>query len=163
MNSPLIVPVFYNFGRLSFKHSKIYYRLQEENSIDIETSLGKDEILQISNTEISFIPFQKRFQNKVTLSTNEQPEIAGFYNVLKEKDTIKKLAFNYPKEESLLQFLDLKKLKKENKNILISSSIKDVFKELNKKNEVHWLWKWFLALAIVSLFLEILILKFYKP
>lgn len=59
--------------------------------------------------------------------------------------------------------MDLDELKKINKGITVSTSIASVFKEINKKNEVHWLWKWFLSLAIVSLLLEILILKFYKP
>ena len=60
-------------------------------------------------------------------------------------------------------FMNLNSLKEKNRNIHISTSIANVFKDLNEKNEVHWLWKWFLALAIVSLLLEILILKFYKP
>ncbi|QNM86657.1 BatA domain-containing protein [Polaribacter pectinis] len=163
LNSPLIVPVFYNFGKLSFKHAQLYYRNSQENKIDIETKLGKDDILSISNSESSFIPLQQTYQNKVTITTNQQPTEAGFYSILKEKDTIAKLAFNFPKEESSLDFLDLNEFKAANKNITISTSIKDVFKDIDKKNEVHWLWKWFLALAIVSLLLEILILKFYKP
>ena len=88
---------------------------------------------------------------------------SGFYAVLKENTKIKDLAFNYPKEESLLNFLDINVLKEINGNSAVSSSITEVFKQINKNNEVHWLWKWFLALAIVSLFLEILILKFYTP
>ena len=163
LNSPLIVPVFYNFGKLSFEHAQLYYRNGQENKIDIATKLGKDAVLSISNTETSFIPLQKTQQNKVTITTNKQPLEAGFYAVLKENDTIEKLAFNFPKEESSLDFLDLNTLKTTKKNVAISSSIKDVFKTIDKKNEVHWLWKWFLALAIVSLLLEILILKFYKP
>lgn len=161
--SPLIVPVFYNFGKLSFKHTQLHYTINEENKIDIETKLRKDEILSISNSENSFIPLQQNFQNKVSITTKDQPLKAGFYTILKDKDTIKTLAFNYPKEESNLSFLDLNELQKTNKNITVSSSIKNVFQEINKKNEVRSLWKWFLSLAIVSLFLEILILKFYKP
>ncbi|ARV05398.1 hypothetical protein BTO04_01240 [Polaribacter sp. SA4-10] len=161
--SPLIVPVFYNFGKLSFKHTQLYYIINEENKIDIETKLVKDEILTISNSENSFIPLQQNFQNKVSITIRDQHLTSGFYTILKDKETINTLAFNYPKEESLLTFMDINKLQKTNKNITISSSIKDVFQEINKKNEVHSIWKWFLALAIVSLFLEILILKFYKP
>lgn len=163
LKSPLIVPVFYNFGKLSFKHTQLYYIINEENKIDIETKLGKDEILTISNSENSFIPLQQNFQNKVSITIKDQPLTSGFYTILKDKETITTLAFNYPKEESLLKFMDINKLQKTNKNITISSSIKDVFQEINKKNEVHSIWKWFLAMAIVSLFLEILILKFYKP
>jgi hypothetical protein len=162
LNSPLIVPVFYNFGKLSFQHSKLYYYLDAENTIDIETKLEKDNILNISNLKNSFIPVQQTFQNKVKITTKEQPFNAGFYNILNKKDTLQTLAFNTPKEESLLSFLNLNTLKEMNENINISSSIADVFEDLNEKNEVHWLWKWFLALAIVSLLLEIFILKFYK-
>ncbi len=163
LNSPLIVPIFYNFGKMSFQHSKLYYYLDAENKIDVETNLEKDEILNFSNSESSFIPNQQTFQNKVTISTKEQPNNAGFYYILRKKDTIQTLAFNTPKEESLLNFIDLNSLTETNDNISIFTSILDVFENLNENNEVHWLWKWFLSLAIVSLLLEILILKFYKP
>lgn len=162
-NSPLIVPLFYNFGKLSFNHTQLYYHIDRSDKIDIETKLGKDEILSITKDNSSFIPQQQSYQNKVSLSLQDQIEGAGFYHVIKQQDTIKTLAFNNPKEESLLTFLDVNELKKDNNKIEIYDSIADVFNELNKKNEVHWLWKWFLALAIVSLLAEILILKFYKP
>jgi len=161
LNSPLIVPVFYNFGKISFQHSKLYYFLDDKNIIDIETKLEKETVLNLSNSKSSFIPTQQTFQNKVTITTKEQPNNAGFYHVLRKKDTLQILAYNTPKEESLLNFMDLNSLKE--KNITVSTSITDVFKDLNEKNEVHWLWKWFLVLAIVSLLLEIFILKFYKP
>jgi hypothetical protein len=131
--------------------------------LDIEISLKKDEVLNISNSKSSFIPEQQTFQNKVNITTKEQPNNAGFYYIQRKKDTLQILAYNTPKEESILNFMDLNSLKEKNRNIHISTSIANVFKDLNEKNEVHWLWKWFLALAIVSLLLEILILKFYKP
>ena len=96
------------------------------------------------------------------LTTLENPEMAGFYSVTKKKDTLKTLAYNIPKAESSLVFLNTERLAKNNKNISTSDSIKDFLREINEKSEVHWLWKWFLALAIVSLLLEILILKFFK-
>ena len=162
INSPLIVPVFYNFGKMSLQNSRLYYRLDKTNNIDVNIKLTKDKILSIKNNQEPFIPQQQTKLNKVTLTTKEQPNIAGFYKIFSQEKEISNLAYNNPKNESLLNFLDLDKLKKDNNNIKISSSIKDVFKEINKKNEVRWLWKWFLALAIVSLLLEIFILKFFK-
>lgn len=163
LNSPLIVPVFYNFGKLSFQHSKLYYFLGDENKIDVETNLGKDDILTIVNESSSFIPSQQTYQNKVSITTKNNPLDAGFYFAISKIDTLQTITYNNPKEESLFNFLDVNSVKKDNKNVNFSSSITSVFKDLNKKNKVHWLWKWFLALAIVSLLLEILILKFYKP
>jgi len=163
INSALIVPVFFNFGSLSFKQSQLFYRINTKNKIDIETSLKKEKILKITNSASTFIPLQLRFQNKVQITTEDTPLNPGFYDVLKDNEIIQKLAFNYPKDEGNLNFMDLSDLREINKNGVVSTSISDVFKVINKKNEVHWLWKWFLTLAIVSLFLEILILKFYIP
>ena len=162
LNSPLIVPIFFNFGKFSFQHSQLYYYLEKENQIDVEIQLQKDEILEISNSNSTFIPSQQVFQNKVKITTKEQPSEAGFYNIQRKKEINEIIAFNMPKEESILQFLDISNLKDESNDINISSSISTAFQKMNKKNEVQWLWKWFLALAIVSLLLEILILKFYK-
>ena len=163
INSPLIVPVFYNFGKLSFKNSQLFYRIGRTNKIDIETKTRENQIVRILNSENSLIPLQSKFKNKVRITTNAASLTPGFYQVLKDKDTIQTLAFNYPKEESFINFMDLNKLKKISQKGIVTGSISDVFKKINKKNQVHWLSKWFLTLAIVSLLLEILILKFYKP
>ena len=163
LNSPLVVPVFYNFGHMSSQYPQLAYRIGEENTIEVATKIVKDEILTIANAQSSFIPRQQTYPNKVVITSEQLPLQAGFYQILKKDTKIDVLAFNYPKKESLLNFLDFNTLNKNNKNITISFSIEDAFKEINKNNEVHWLWKWFLALAIVSLFLEIFILKFYTP
>ncbi|WP_407266759.1 BatA domain-containing protein [Tenacibaculum maritimum] len=161
-NSPLVVPLFYNFGQQSLHPSKLYYTIDNLNTIDIHSKPNKNTILRMQGNETTFIPLQQKFQNKVVLSTLEQPLIAGFYKVLNEDKIEKTIAFNYAKEESSLQFLNSRTLSKTHKNITSNTSIKDVFQKINTKNEVHWLWKWFLALAIVSLLLEIFILKFFK-
>jgi len=162
INSPLVVPVFYNFAQLSLQPSKLYYSLGVENKISIKTTLNNDEILSIKSSKNTFIPRQQHTQNRVTITTLEQPESSDFYYITKKKDTLKTLALNNPKAESSLTFLNTESLAKNNKNISTSNSIKEYFQEINEKSEVHWLWKWFLALAIVSLLLEILILKFFK-
>ncbi|OSY87703.1 hypothetical protein WH52_09745 [Tenacibaculum holothuriorum] len=162
-NSPLIVPVFYTIGLQSLKTTQLYYTIDKENTIEVQKQLGKDEILSIKNNESSFIPLQRAYQNKVTLTTKEQPQLAGSYNINKEQQLIKKIAFNYAKDESKLEFLNSNELTTQLNKIIISNSVKDAIESIEQKNKVHWLWKWFLALAIVSLLLEILIIKFFKP
>ena len=162
INSPLIVPVFYNFGELSLTPTQLYYSLGQENKITIKADLQKDEILSITTNKGSWIPLQQQYQKKVILTTNDLPENQDFYTISKGNTSIQTIAFNPPTEESKLSFLDVNTLAKDHTNISVFSSIQDLFMENTKKNEVHWLWKWFLALAIVSLLLEILILKFFK-
>jgi len=162
-NSPLIVPLFYNFGKLSFKQAKTYYTIGNKNKIDIPTSLNKNDVLTINDINSSFIPQQQTYQHKTTLITTENPEKNGIYTVSSKNNALEKIAFNYSKNESSLNYIDIQNSIKDNKNIHYSSSIREALQEKNKKNEVTWLWKWFLALAIVSLIFEILILKLFKP
>ncbi|CAM1341560.1 BatA domain-containing protein [Tenacibaculum aestuarii] len=159
INSPLIVPVFYNIGKQSLQLSELYYTIDKQNTIDIDKHLGKDEILTITSNTGSFIPLQQTFQNKVRITTKEEPLVAGFYQIKQQNNLIKNCAFNYPKSESSLDFLTLSGID----NTTISTSVKDTLENINNENKIQWFWKWFLALAIVSLLLEILILKFFKP
>ncbi|CAM1372888.1 BatA domain-containing protein [Tenacibaculum xiamenense] len=161
-NSPLIVPVFYNIGKQSLKITELYYTVEKENSIDINDSFGKDAVLTIANKNNSFIPLQQVFQNKVRVTTTEQPTESGFNYILKQKDTLKRIAFNYNTKESLLAFTDTQNFVNQKEKLNFSTSVKSTLDSIKKKNEVQWLWKWFLALSIVSLFFEILILKFFK-
>ena len=162
VNSPLIVPTLYNISKQSLEFTKPYYTLQKENTVEISKKIEKNEVLKISNQKTSFIPSQVNFANKVVFSTLSEPKVAGFYDILLNKDTLHTLAYNTSSNESLLTFHNLNTIKKENKNIEIFSSIKEYFKEINEKNKVQSLWRLFLAIAIVSLLLEILILKFFN-
>ena len=159
INSPLIVPVFYNIGKNSLQLSKLYYTVDKQSIIDIDKQLGKDEIVTISNNKTSFIPLQQTLQNSVKITTTDQPLVAGFYQIKQEASILKNIAFNYPKKESLLNFLDSENLNSKT----TANSVKNTLKNINSENKIQWLWKWFLALAIVSLLIEILILKFFKP
>lgn len=162
-NAPLIVPLFYNFGKLSFKQAKAYYIIGNKNQIDISTSLNKDAVLTVNDNNSSFIPQQQGYKHKTTLSTTENPAKKGIYTVNSKNTVLENIAFNYSKNESSLRYIDIQKSINDHKNIHYSNSIREVLQEKNKKNEVTWLWKWFLALAIVSLIFEILILKLFKP
>ncbi len=161
-NSPLIVPVFYNIAQQSLQLSQLYYTVNKRNTIEINTQLNKDAILKLKNEEHSFIPLQNTFQSKVQLITEEKPENNGFYSVIKDTEPIQTISYNIPSNESVLNFLNTKELVSKQQNITVTNSLKDSLQKITSKNKVHWLWKWFLALAIVSLLLEILILKYFK-
>ncbi|MFT5761766.1 MAG: hypothetical protein ACI8WA_000888 [Polaribacter sp.] len=162
-SSPLVVPVFYNFGKFSAKYPKPYYTIGESNLIDIATVLDKDEVVTIKHNTTSFIPLQQSHTTKVTLETTDIPETQGLYTVNKDNTVLETIAYNYNTSESKLHFLNIKEEIKGNKNLQYSESIADVLQKNKEKNKVTWLWKWFLSLAIVSLIFEILILKFLKP
>lgn len=161
-NSPLVVTLFYTLGQLSFKRPKLYYYINEDEVIDLKLKLNNDEIFKISSRNKTFIPLQKAFQNKVELNFEDHILNSGIHHVVKEKDTIATLAFNNPKSESSSIYMDPKVFEYATNPIKIFDSIEDLFTSIKDFNEVNWLSKWFISLAIVSLLAEILLLKFFK-
>ncbi len=166
-NSPLIVPIFYNFGKQSFQISSLYYTIGKQNKIAIKTTINKDEVLKVSSLDKSrlneqFIPLQRVYQQKVVLEVDENPLVSGFYQVVKNNKTLQNLAFNYDREESETAYSNLESIKKQYPNIQLSSSIQETFQQLKENYQVKSYWKWFVLLAILFLIIEVLLIKFLK-
>lgn len=160
--SPLIVPIFYNFGKYSFKIPQLFYTIGTENTINLKATISKDEIVKIKNNSVDFIPLQQLFKNKIQITTDELPSASGFYNIVHKNKTLRTIAYNYDRSESDLTYVNVKELFKNVENISVNNSIKNTFEQLNKQQETKSLFKWFLILGIVLLFIEIFILKFFK-
>ena len=161
--SPLIVPVFYNFAKSNLKTSQLYYTIAPENEIAVLTSIGKDNVLEILNetTSTKFIPLQTITQNKITLTLQTVLQ-SGFYTILNKNTKIKTISFNYDRTESNLNTFDLKSLINNAKNVTVSSSIDAVFNKINNQQEINWLFKWFLAFSVLFLLIEMVILKYFN-
>ncbi len=160
--SPLIVPIFYNMATQQFNASKIYHIISDNNDIDINYKLPKDEVLSIKNSKTHFIPLQTSYQNKVQLNFKNQIKKSGLYQVLAKNKIVTTLAFNYNRNESKLEYLNLQNTFNNQKNITIATSIPKVFEKIDSEQKIKTLFKWFLALAMLFLLLEIWILKYFK-
>ena len=160
--SSLVVPIFYNFAKHSLKLPELYYTIQPNLEIAIKTSVGKDNVLKIKNATSEFIPLQQASQDKVTIQLQNQELQSGFYTVLSNEKPLQTLAFNYNRTESNLTYTDLEPFIQHQKNVSISNSINDIFKEINNEQKINWLFKWFLAFSILFLCIEMLILKYFK-
>ncbi|UMB55001.1 BatA domain-containing protein [Lutibacter sp. A64] len=162
VQSPLVVPTFYNFAKNSANFSQLYYTISPETNIAIKASLKKDAILKISDGNSEFIPLQQVLQNKVTISLENTILKSGIYTVNNKETPIKTIAFNYNRAESDLNYLDLNTLKNSNKHIKISTSVSSLFNEINNQQKINWLFKWFLAFSVLFLLIEMLLLKYFK-
>ena len=147
------------------KVKKLIELLEESNinEIEIKASLQKDDILQISNTEESFIPLQQIGSNSVKITTNNQPLNSGIYAVSNKYKQLQNVAFNYNREESNLNYNDIENSIKDKPNTKYYTSIKEAFNAINSEYEINNIWQFFLILAIVFSLTEILLLKFLKP
>lgn len=160
--SPLVVPIFYNFSKTRLKSSQLYYTIEPENNIEIKASIGKDEVLKISNKTNAFIPLQKVSQNKIDLILTDIALQSGFYNITRGDNALKTIALNYSREESKANYADLKSLAGDAENVTVSTSIDDLFEEIENQHKINWLFNWFLALSVLFLFIEMLLLKYFK-
>jgi len=160
--SPLIVPIFYNMATQQFNTSKIFNTINTNNSIDINYKLPKDEVLTIKNKKHHFIPLQTSYQNKLNINFQNQIEKSGFYQVLAKNKLITTLAFNYNRNESKLKYRNLETIFNKQKNVNLANSIPQVFEKIAAEQKINYLFKWFLALAVLFLLLEIGLLKYFK-
>ena len=157
-NSPLIVPVLYNIGKRSLKTGNLFYTIGKENTIDVATKLQQDDILTLVNGENSVIPLQQTFENKVELTTNTYPDVAGIISVKNKDRFLKNLSFNFDRNESNLIYFETATIA----NTSTNDSVASVISEIKSATNVNELWKWFVIFAVIFLIIEMLILKFLK-
>ena len=158
ISSPLIVPTLYNIGRQSLELPKLYYTIGKDNNFDINTTLQQDDILKLKSPTTEIIPQQRTFSNKIAVSTNETPSTAATYDINNNTETLKRISYNYNRDESNLSYINLSNIK----NAIISNSIPEVFNTIKSEANVNALWKWFTIFALVLLVIEMLILKYFK-
>ena len=158
IHSPLIVPTLYNIGRSSLKTPPLHYWIGAENNFDLKVNLQRDRILKLSHKDSQFIPLQTNFNTKVSITTKENPREPGHYAVLKNKDTLTTVSYNYNRDESQLRYHDLTQMK----GVSIEKSLNDTLNTIKIESNVTWLWKWFVIFALILLAFEMLILNYFK-
>jgi hypothetical protein len=156
-NSPLIVPIFYNMVQNNQKTGVNAITIGENQPFLIATDLSKDEILEVKNENDKFIPTQQIFNNKVKLQFNDYPIFAGNFGIYKKDEIVRNISFNYNRSESNLeepqiQLSDYKVVK----------SLETVFNSLLSDRSNNEIWKIFVILTLLFLFLEVLIQKLVK-
>jgi hypothetical protein len=157
-NSPLIVPTFYNIAKSSLKIPALYYTIGIENTFDISVNLQQDDILSLVSKDVNLIPKQQYYNNKVVITTIDEPSISNIYSVSEKKEPIQNVSYNYNRDESKLTYQDISNLK----NITLSNSVTDTFNTIKSDTKINELWKWFVIFALAFLIIEMLILKYFK-
>lgn len=156
--SPLIVPTFYNMAWQSAQLPALFYTLRKNNSVAVPAAYLKDRVLHVSNKQTDFIPLQRQFHHKVLLQFSDLPQAPGHYEVTDKADSIATLSFNYDRSENQWQFVNFNS----EDGFLVSHDIKKYFEEENRKNQVRYIWKWFLTFAFIFALTEFGLIRFLK-
>ncbi|HTO36072.1 MAG TPA: hypothetical protein VLZ72_07530, partial [Flavobacterium sp.] len=157
-NSPLIVPTFLKMVQNQYATGIKNIILGQQNSYISNISLGKDEIVTVSNQRINFIPNQQAMGQKVKLFWQENPEESGNYDIKKNEEVLDFISFNYSRNESDLSLFNTSVFEEFN----TLNSFEQVFENIIKDRTENQIWKWFVVLSLLFIILEILIQKFIK-
>ena len=157
-NSPLIVPVFYNMAQNTQKTGVNSLTIGENQPFLVATNLSKDEILEVQNENEKFIPTQQILNNKVKLQFNDYPIFAGNFGIYKKDEVVRNISFNYNRSESNLEQSQSQLLS----DYKVVKSIDSVFNSLLSDRSNDEIWKIFVILTLLFLFLEVLIQKLVK-
>ena len=158
ISSTLIVPTLYNIARQSLETPKLYYTIASSVSFGVAAKLTEDEILNIKDSIVNFIPLQKVKANKVIITTNAYPKSAGTFSINKADEFIESVSYNYNRDETSGIYGDVKNWN----GVTPHQNITSLFDAILKENTITDFWKWFALLALVFLIAEMLVLKFYK-
>lgn len=158
IQSPLIVPTFYNIGISALKTPQLYYELGKTTIFDVAVNVTNDGILEIGTQGQTFIPRQQSFVNKVQITTDELPGEAGNYKVLNQGEPVTAVSFNIDRSQSLMEYTN----PAANKELTNVKDLSEFFTEAGFRKEVDSLWKWFVTFALIFLFMETLLLKYFK-
>lgn len=156
--SPLIVPVFYNMAAQSLQLSQLYYNIGTTNVIDVDVSIGGDDIITLKNAVSTFIPIQQVLNNKVQITTTEFPETSGIVDIVFKENLLGHLSYNYTRNESKINYQDVQNTVDANYFNKVTNAINSI----KSAGHINGLWKWFVIFALCFLLIEMLILKFHK-
>jgi hypothetical protein len=160
-NSPLIVPTFYNMSQNATSSGISALHIGVENPLTIDAKLQKEEILKVRKSNVveatDFVPSQQIKNNKVQLTFDNAPDIAGNYGIFQNEDLVQNISFNYPRTESNLDdaVADLN-------NYQVATSVESIIDTLQIDRTNNEIWKWFVVLTLLFLLTELFIQKFVK-
>ena len=157
-NTPLVVPTFYSIAWNSLKIPELYQNLSELITADIAWVADSDEIIKLKGDSYEFIPLQKRYANKTSLSLTEDPKKDGNYMAVGGGEELSPLSFNYPRDESVLNYTNADLLS----SVEVLDGMPGLITTLEKEGRVNELWKWFVIFALVFALAEVLIQKLVK-
>lgn len=157
-NAPLIVPTFFNMGQNNITTGLNAFQIGESNSYSINETIAKDNVLRVSNATSSFIPMQQILNTKIKLTFGNYPEVAGNYQIMKDKETLKNISFNYPRTESELtptheDYFDIGTK---------VDSISTFFNDIHANRSANDMWRYFIFATLLLLLIEISIQKLMK-
>ncbi len=165
----VFVPLMVNLALQSGWVLDLYHTIGDESPFVIPGVRHQgDRVLSVRSEGYEVIPEQRRSGNMMQLFFHGQVEEAGNYSLYLGDTETGGISFNYDRRESRLESYDASEMEEmltdmqlEGINIVEAGNIplKEVLSELGLGRQ---LWRLFIILALLSLLIEIALLRFLK-
>ncbi len=170
-NHALFVPLMYKMALMAGDVANVSYTLGIDENLNIsDVSLNVDDriIVKGENGAYETYPIVEKRNNLNYLYFFEALPSSGFYEVYKNEAYVSTTAWNDNREESEMSFYDKDELYKLlNDNNLDVIAMMD-YEDMKSDDVVEVIvresviWRFFVIVALISLLIEILILRFWK-
>ena len=170
-DNSLFVPIMYKIAMLGGNVNRLSYTIGIDNELLINDlsvfSEGDVRIRDIENT-FEMIPIVELRNNRALIRLYDELPGAGFYTINRGDDVIETTAWNDSRKESKMKFFDREEVDK----ILKDNGLNVL--AVMKADEIHsndvmeimvrrsMLWKSFIILSLITMLIEILVLRFWK-
>lgn len=166
-NPDLFVPMLFKMSISNAGAEKLSLTIGLDKIIELpKIELKKDSYLKIVGKDQEFIPKQVPTSTNFLLDEGGNIHKAGIYSVIQGDSILRKIAYNYNRHESKLEYADIDQIsEKLNNNVKIFDNKNKNYnftKMINAKQRGVELWKWAIILALLFLAIEILLLRFWK-
>lgn len=167
----LFVPIMYKIAMLGGQVNRLSYTIGIDKELTINDltafSEGDIRIRDLENT-FEMIPMVELRNNRALIRLYDELPGAGFYTINHGDEVVATTAWNDSRLESKMKFFDReevdKLLKDKGLNVLAVMKADDI-----RSNDVmemmvrrSMIWKSFIILALITLLIEILVLRFWK-
>lgn len=170
-DNALFVPIMYKVAMLGGQMGRLSYTLGVDKDIlinDLTAFSDGDVRIRDAQGNFEMIPMVEMRNNRALIRLYDELPGAGFYTVNKGDEVIETTAWNDSRKESKMKFLDReevdKLLKDKGLNVLAVMKADEIHSNDMMEMMVRrsMLWKSFIILALISLLIEILVLRFWK-
>ena len=170
-DNSLFVPIMYKIAMLGGRMSRLSYTLGIDKDIAINdlTAFSEGDIrIRDAQGNFEMIPMVEMRNNRALIRLYDELPGAGFYIISKGDEVIETTAWNDNRKESKMKFMDreeVDKLLKDNGlNVLAVMKSDEIHSDdvMDMMIRRSMMWKSFVILSLISLLIEILVLRFLK-
>ena len=169
----LFVAVFYQMIMQTQDHKKLYEIIGSAKPVNIVIpdeliENNSDEVLHIKKRETEWIPETKKVNKSEYWLINTQWPTEGIFDIYYKKQSIEQIAVDYSRSESDFSVWGSEELLNEiathqltNFQIL-NTSAQQLSSRIIQLDHGVSLWKWFIFLTILFIFVETIVLRLWK-